>query len=79
MARCGGREVGRVCAHAAQRHSSNGRREGHVRGVDFVRTPSSDGELDRGSASMSPRVLHTSISIPSRHIACLPLSFSRHL
>jgi hypothetical protein len=54
MARCGGIAAGRACAHAVQRSSDNGRYEGHTRG-GFVRTPVSDGELDRGSASRCPR------------------------
>jgi hypothetical protein len=45
MARCGGRAVGWACAHAAQRRGPmNG-----TRGGNFVRTPPSDGELDRGA------------------------------
>jgi hypothetical protein len=37
-ARRGGRAAGWACARATQRHSDNERREGHVRGGNFVRT-----------------------------------------
>jgi hypothetical protein len=37
-ARCGGRAAGWACAHTTQRHSDNGRCEGHARGGNFVCT-----------------------------------------
>jgi hypothetical protein len=40
----------RACAHMAQRPSSNGYREGHAGGGDFVCSPASGSELDREGA-----------------------------